>query len=268
MFKKGKINKLNYQIAFEFRSLKWFVLEVVMFSVFLELIYMYFKTKNVIASEDLYFHTFISCGIWEALFYLTMIIGIVGVGKLVGGEKKGYNSLMTLRVLPLETKDIILSKVIVSVVSILAIYGAQLLSFMFAWSLFAESVPSAKRVSHALNYALVKDPFIYACFPSNILNLLINIIVLCLLVIGSVYMFYAVRTANQNKIVIGGMFLGTQLIAMVLLMLLRVRVPFIHFPTSTSNGNVAVALSIIGVVYLALNVLTCINMYKEFYYEA
>ena len=268
MFKKGKINKLNYQIAFEFRSLKWFVLEIVMFSVFLELIYMYFKTKNLEESQDIYFHTFISGGLWEVLFYLTMVIGIVGVGKLVGGEKKGYNSMMTLRVLPLSIKDMVLSKVIVAVVSILAIYGAQLLSFMFAWSLFAESVPTAKRVSHALNYALVKDNFIYACFPSNFLHLLVNIVVLCFLVIGSTYMFYAVRTGEQNKIVVGGMFLGTQLVAMVLLMLLKVRVPFIHFPVDTSNGSVAVVLSIIGVVYLALNVLTCVKMYSECHYEA
>lgn len=268
MFKKGKINKLNYQIAFEFRSLKWFVLEVVMFSVFLELIYMYFKTKNIESPSEIYFHTFISGGIWEILFYLTMVIGIVGVGKIVGGEKKGYNSLMTLRVLPLSIKDIVLSKVIVAVISILAIYGAQLLSFMFAWSLFAESVPTAKRVSHALNYALVKDNFIYACFPSDFLKLLINIVVLCFLVVGTTYMFYAIRTGNQNKIVIGGMFMGTQLVAMILLMLLKVRVPFIHFPVSTSNGNVAIVLSIIGVVYLALNVLTFVNMYKECHYEA
>ena len=65
MLKKGKIGKLEYQIAFEFRSLKWFVLEVSLFSVFLELIYMYFKTKGVESKSDLYFHTFISRGIWE-----------------------------------------------------------------------------------------------------------------------------------------------------------------------------------------------------------
>ena len=33
MLKKGKTGKLEYQIAFEFRSLKWFVLEVIMFSI-------------------------------------------------------------------------------------------------------------------------------------------------------------------------------------------------------------------------------------------
>ena len=245
MLKKGKVSKLNYQIAFEFRSLKWFVLEVVMFSIFLELIYMYFKTRNIESTSDIYFHTFVSLSIWEVLFYATMIISIVGIGKIVGGDKKGYNGLSSIRVLPLQVKDIVLSKVIVSIVSILAIYGAQLLSFMFAWSLFAESVPTAKRVSHALNYALVKDAFIHACFPNTIGGLLINIAVLILLVIGSVYMFFAIRTGNNNKIIIGGMFFGIQVLAMILLMILGVRVPFIHFPTRESSGSVAVQLSII-----------------------
>lgn len=268
MFKKGKIGKFEYQIAFEFRSLKWFVLEVTLFSVFFELMYMYFKTKKIESNTDLYFNTFISSGIWEVLFYATMIIAIIGIGFIVGGDKKNYNGLLALRTLPIDIKDIVLSKTIVSVVSILVIYGSQLLSLMFAWSLFADNVPSAKRVDHALNYALVKDPFIYACFPNTIIGLLINIVVIILLCIGSVYIFYAIKTSNRNKIIIGAMFFGVQVVAAILLILLKVRTPFVHAKSSAVNGDVAIQLAIVGVIYLALNVLTCINMYKEFEYEA
>lgn len=268
MLKKGKTGKLEYQIAFEFRSLKWFVLEVVMFSVFFELVYMYFKVRNIKSNTDLYFHTFISNGIWEILFYLTMIISIVGIGYIVGGDKKNFNGLLSLRTLPIHIKDIVVSKVIVACVSVLAIYGSQLISIMFAWSLFTEKVPSAKRVSHALNYALVKDPFIHACFPNEILTLLLNIAVLVLLVIGSVYIFYAVRTHNQNKVIVGAMFFGIHVVAALLLFLLKVRIPFVHAPSGTINGDIAIQLAIIGIVYVALNILTCANMYKEFEYEA
>ena len=268
MLKKGKTGKLEYQIAFEFHSLKWFVLEVIMFSVFFELIYMYFKVRGIESNSDLYFHTFISSGIWEIIFYLTMIISVVGIGYILGGDKKNFNGLLSLRTLPIDLKDIVISKVIVACASVLAIYSSQMISLMFAWTLFTEKVPSAKRVSHALNYALVKDPFIHACFPNTIITLVINIVVLILLVIGSMYMFYAVKTNNQNKIIIGGMYLGIHVVAALLLFLLKVRIPFVHAPSGKINGDIAIQLAIIGIVYAALNILTCINMYKEFEYEA
>ena len=267
MLKKGKIGKLEYQIAFEFRSLKWFVLEVSLFSVFLELIYMYFKTKGVESKSDLYFHTFISRGIWEILFYATMIIAIVGIGYIVGGDKKNYNGLLALRTLPLDIKDIALSKVIVAIIAVMTVYASQIFSLMFGWTLFSENVPSAKRVSHALNYALVKDSFIHACFPSTILGLLINIVVLIVLCMGSVYLFYALKTENNEKRIVAAMFWGVQVVAAVLLFLLKVRIPFVDARTSAMNGDIAIQLAIIGIVYAALNILTFVNMYKQFEYE-
>ena len=114
----------------------------------------------------------------------------------------------------------------------------------------------------------MKDPFIHACFPNTIITLVINIVVLILLVIGSMYMFYAVRTNNQNKIIIGGMYLGIHVVAALLLFLLKVRIPFVHAPSGKINGDIAIQLAIIGIVYAALNILTCINMYIEFEYEA
>ena len=118
-----------------------------------------------------------------------------------------------------------------------------------------------------MNYALVKDSFIHACFPSTILGLLINIVILIVLCMGSVYLFYALKTENNEKRIVAAMFWGVQVVAAVLLFLLKVRIPFVDARTSAMNGDIAIQLAIIGIVYAALNILTFVNMYKQFEYE-
>ena len=134
MAKKSKAGKLKYQLAFEYRNLKWLVLEITMFSVFLELVCAYFKSKKLTGNDDIYFHPIISGGIWQFLFYGTMLIAFLSVSYIIFGDRKDFNGLHALRSMPIETKHILISKLVVSVVAVIGIYGSQLLSFIFAFA--------------------------------------------------------------------------------------------------------------------------------------
>ena len=131
MAKQSKTGKLQYQLAFEFRSLRWLVLEIVLFSVFAEIAYIYFKVKKISSNDDVAFAPFISDSLWMILFYSTMIIGFLGVSYVVFGDRKDFNGLYALRTMPIETKHIVISKLGVSLIAMLGIYGSQLLSFIF-----------------------------------------------------------------------------------------------------------------------------------------
>ena len=90
MAKKSKTGKLKYQLAFEYRSLKWLVLEIVLFSVFIEIAYTYFNVKNIKSNDDIAFAPVISGGLWQILFYITMIIGFLSVAYVVFGDRKDF----------------------------------------------------------------------------------------------------------------------------------------------------------------------------------
>lgn len=264
---KNKATKLQYQIAFEYRSLKWLVLEIAMFSVFFQLAYMYFKVQGDISNEDIYFHKFISGGLWEIIFYITLLLGFIGVAYTVFGDKKNFYGLYALRTMPIENKDILISKLFTSIVAMLGIYSAQLLSFVFAWSIFSEKIPSAKRVQNALNYALVKDNFIYACFPKNIGYLLVNIIAIIILVIGFSFLFYAVKTERSSKILLAGFYFIINIVFVLILVFIKVRIPFVPAVASDVTANSSIPLVIATIAYFAVLVLTVTKMYKEFIYE-
>ncbi|MBE5934926.1 MAG: hypothetical protein E7262_03955 [Lachnospiraceae bacterium] len=267
MAKKNKTGKLQYQFAFEYRSLKWLVLEIAMFSVFAELAYTYFKVKNIDSKDDVAFAPIISGSLWQIIFYAAMIIGFLSVAYVVFGDRMDFNGMYALRTMPIDIKHIILSKLGVSVVAMLGVYGAQLLSFMFTWSLFTENVPVAKRESHALNYALVKDKFICSSFPATIGQFFINILFIVVMVIGFSYLLYSARTRNSNKILLGGFYFIVNLVAIIVFIMLGVRVPFIPSTVKNLSSDVMIGVSITLVVYIGALGVMMRKMYKEFIYE-
>lgn len=267
MAKKNKTGKLQYQLAFEYRSLKWLVLEIVLFSVFAEMVCTYFKVKNIASNDDVAFAPFVSGGLWQILFYATMIVGFFGVAYVIFGDRIDFNSMYALRTLPIETKYIVISKIGVSIIAMLGIYGSQLISFVFTWSLYADNVPVAKRVSHALNYALVKDSFIYATFPSSIVGLFLNVVVIIFLVIGFSYLLYSLRTRDFNKVLFGGIYFIINLVAAIVLSFMGVRVPFVPVVAKEPQANMMIGIIIIIVVYLGALGFMIKKMYDEFLYD-
>ena len=267
MAKKSKTGKLKYQLAFEYRSLKWLVLEIVLFSVFIEIAYTYFKVKNIKSNDDIAFAPVISGGLWQVLFYITMIIGFLSVAYVVFGDRKDFYGLYALRTMPIDTKYIIISKLGVSILAMLGIYGSQLLSFIFSWSLFTGKIQVARRVSHALNIALVKDAFIYSAFPYTLLGLVINIVVIIILTIGFSYLLYSVKTRITSKILLSGVFFILNLVAAVAFVAIGVRVPFIPINIEGISANTSIVVSICVVVYIGALGLIIRKMYKEFIYE-
>ena len=267
MAKKNKTSKLQYQLAFEYRSLKWLVLEIVLFSVFAELVYTYFKVKNITSNDDVAFAPIVSGSLWQVMFYATMVVGFFGVAYVIFGDRIDFNSMYALRTLPIEMKHIVISKIGVSVIAMLGIYGSQLISFVFTWSLYTDNVPVAKRVSHALNYALVKDPFIYATFPSGIVELLLNVAVIIFLVIGFSYLLYSLRTRDFNKILFCGIYFIVNLVVAIVLTFMGVRVPFIPVAAREVQGNMMVGIILTIVVYLGAVVFMVSKMYEEFMYD-
>ena len=264
---KNKTGKLEYQLAFEYRSLKWLVLEIVLFSVFAEMAYIYFKVKNIDTNDDIAFAPFISESLWLVIFYITMIIGFLGVAYLIFGDRKDYNGMYALRTMPIDTKHILISKLGVSVIAMLGIYGSQLISFLFTWSLYTDNVPVAKRLSHALNIALVKDKFIHACFPNTIIGLIINIFVIIILCIGFSYMLYAVKTRSTNKILISGVFFIINLVAAIVFVVMGARVPFVPADIKELTDDMNIFISIGIVAYVGTLGLIIRKMYREFIYE-
>ena len=267
MAKKNKTGKLQYQFAFEYRSLKWLVLEIVLFSVFAELVYTYFKVKNITSNDDVAFAPIVSGSLWQLLFYATMMVGFLGVAYVIFGDRIDFNSMYALRTLPIEMKHIVISKIGVSIIAMLGIYGSQLLSLVFTWSLYTDNVPVAKRVSHALNYALVKDPFIYATFPTNIVELLWNVVVIIFLVIGFSYLLYSLRTRDFNKILFCGIYFIVNLVVAIVLTFMGVRVPFVPVIVKDVQGNMMIGIIISIIIYLGVVGYMITKMYKEFMYD-
>ena len=127
MAKKNKTGKLQYQVAFEYRSLKWFVLEIVLFSIFAELVYTYFKLKNIDTRQDVDFAPIISGSLWQLLFYATMMIGFLGVAYIIFGDRMDFNGMHALRTMPIDINHVIISKLGVSFIAMLGIYASQLI---------------------------------------------------------------------------------------------------------------------------------------------